>query len=270
MKNSKDSAFNNAIQQLHISIKQRFTALIKIVTSGNDQKVRDSATLLQDDVKSLKRILASKDQPKWLNDLDNFLQRYISKSLRLEDLNISIANVKSSVDRHTWSFSAEAETFGFNFDDIFTHYRDKSELPELFDRTISLLEKILASGEIESIYVREALEKLISSMEISKKGSLYSMEVAWQFFVDFATRFLINEIETYPVIGSAIKALKETIDEGNVKFLVSKEEAFKEVQNNVSEGLGVYKRKNEKPAIGYQNTGQIVLSNSESHISAEA
>lgn len=99
-----------------------------------------------------------------------------------------------------------------DFDALYARIRDEGRIPELFDQLIGLVERIVASGEIESISVENALKQVLSVLRANRKGSYVAARQSI-----FITRYLKNltfvYLEKLPVLKDLREAWNRTIDE---------------------------------------------------------
>lgn len=72
---------------------------------------------------------------------------------------------------HPWTFQP-IDDGGFDFDGLYERHRSQSKLPELFDKLTGILERILASDELDS-------RKVVASTRGLLRPSLHSGRATW-------------------------------------------------------------------------------------------
>lgn len=96
-------------------------------------------------------------------------------------LNHIIANRNKALS-HAWSFKNDSTEANYSFDELYERFKKDSKLSDLFDSLVETLEKMIASGEIDSISALKSLEQLISVIKQNKSGSYFSVMGAGNLF----------------------------------------------------------------------------------------
>lgn len=164
---------------------------------------------------------------------------------------------KPQCDNHRWVFEEDDET-AFDFDAIYERFKKESRLPELFDQVVRTLEEIHASGEVDSVTMLRALGKVISTIKKCKDGSYFSLNGAWEFLLSFLKNYLWGELSNLPVFGTAMTALRKTIEELNDEMFSLHSKIQSEMAKTVETEIKNLEGKSEFRSIAYDKTGRLL------------
>lgn len=167
----------------------------------------------------LSELLATIDRPSWLNSVIKNLQTFemMPKNDNKQSLNMLVALMQNyqAMGKEEWSFGNRSDVGAYDFDKIYEEFKDNSRLPNLFDEIISILEKMIRSGDIDSIKLTKALEGLIATLHKNKSGSYFSMRSAWDFTLSLMKNYLWEQLSDIPALGSLVRALRKTMEDTN-------------------------------------------------------
>jgi hypothetical protein len=108
-------------------------------------------------------------------------------------------------------------------------------LAELYDQLIVLLERIVDSGEIDSINVIARLQQLIATLKKNRQGSFVSTVLSWQFGKTFLTNVVIEGFKSVPVLKQVTTALEKTMDEIDVEVTSIQEQTQAAINVKIQE-----------------------------------
>lgn len=216
--------------------------------------------------KNLISFLTYADRPEWLKLLDYRLTIY-NRDIEGGSFDFleCATPLRAEMSTHNW-FADGNSPSGLNFDAIFEQYRKESRLPELFDEIIQILESILGSGEVDSIAMQRALERMISTLKGCKGGSYFNLNSTWEFLLSFLKNYLWEEASKIPGLGSAVSALKATIADMNEEMFKLHVTVKSELEKRAGEEVKNLKGKAEFNFPTYNKSGRISVESESSLI----
>jgi hypothetical protein len=137
--------------------------------------------------------------------------------------------IKSQINSHKWSLGESNESTKFDFDELYERHKADSKLPDFFDSLIDTLEKMILSGEIDSIKSKSSIQQLLSLLKQNKSGSYFSVMASWEFIGGFTKNTLWASLDSIPVIKQLKKGFEKTIEEMDIEL--------EDVHNNISEEM---------------------------------
>jgi hypothetical protein len=120
--------------------------------------------------------------------------------------------------KHKWTLSKDKIQTDFHFDEMYERFKKESRLTEFFDELISTLEKMIASGDIDSIKTVASLQQLLSLLKQNKSGSYFSVMASWEFMGAFIKNTLWESLDTIPVVKQLKKGFEKTVKEMDVEL----------------------------------------------------
>lgn len=245
------------VSQNHKKVIDACDSLLKTLAGENlDQKKAAAGGALRV-AKDLQGVIANSDVPQWLSDLIHHLPIFIDGRWGTVDLLDFMIYKIPQIKNHQWSFSKTSET-AFDFDAIFEHFKKESRLPELFEEIIRILEEIRASDEVDSVTMLKALGKVIATMKRSKDGSYFSLHGAWEFLLSFLKNYMWEELSKLPILGTAMEALRKTIEETNDEISKLHQQIKDEMARTVEADVKALKDKATFPFIAYDKGGHLL------------
>lgn len=222
---------------------------------GEDLSAKKSkATFTLAKARELQASVSKQDCPEWLTLLILWLSNFSSNSWTQTQLINHLITKIDQVRNHKWIFENPSQA-SFNFDAIFEHYKSQSKLSELFDEIIKILEGIQGSGEVDSVSMMTALGKVIATLKKNKDGSYLSINSAWAFLVSFLQNYMWAELSKVPVLGTAMDALRETIEKTGEEIFKVHNEVQTEMEKRVEAEVEGLKGKTDFQFIGYDKSG---------------
>ena len=204
-------AFLRSLRERYTAFVSRLNEFMQIFCMDNSTEKQRRCKLVYDAARELENVLSSQDRPRWLQPLISPLQSYRPDndgSARV--LMQAIADHYSAAAHHEWVFDS-SDNKPFDFDGLYEKHKASSRIPDLFDRLIELLEKIVHSGEIDSVRMLRALERIIATLKRNRRGSFFSVVLTWNFTATYLKNFAWNVLTSIPPLQAPITALRETL-----------------------------------------------------------
>ncbi len=230
--NESFKVFMRFVQERHEEVKANinnmFSALVnedkqlKIVTC---QKTLESSEMLS-------RSLALADRPTWLDDIIRWCRWYTENANRNDCNNILYNGLQPKISEilaHKWSLGDNPTNADFNFDEIYERFKADSKLPDLFDSLISILDKMIASGEIDSIRAITSIQQLLSLLKQNKSGSYFSVMASWEFLGAFIRNSFWESLDLMPGVKQLKKAFEKTVSDMDIEL--------EEIHNSIAQEM---------------------------------
>ncbi len=180
--------------------------------------------------------------------LERYLRTYKNSGATHHLLQALIAT-SSDVAQHKWSFQA-ADGVGVDFESLYeARYKD-SKAPALFEKLLDLLQKIVDSGEVDSVKAIAALEKLIATIRANMRGTYFQTVGMSHFTFALMRNYLWAVLRKVPAIGTLLEAVADTMGELDLEM--------SEVHAEVRKQLGEF-ASGKVDAIEYQKHDLNVL-----------
>ncbi len=258
MTNNETQAFIlRLVRQKHGELRQATASLLKEMAGDNMDRKKALASQVQRQAQDLRNVLSDKDVPPWLSTAIAYLPTFADGRMSPPDFLDSLIAWKPQCDNHRWVFEEEDES-AFDFDAIYERFKGESRLPELFDQVVRTLEEIHASGEVDSVTMLRALGKVISTIKKCKDGSYFSLNGAWEFLLSFLKNYLWGELSNLPVFGTAMTALRKTIEELNDEMFSLHAKIKSEMAKTVETEIKKLDGKSDFRSIAYDKTGRLL------------
>ncbi len=196
------------------SLKKALDDLVRAFADNNqNDKVKAVATL-GESIHALKLALSTSDCPGWLTTLDVAVTNYSPpRGVQANiDLLPKILSTYGKAHSQTWEYIAE-DSKAVDLDQLYQECMTNSLLPELYEKLIELLQKIVDSHQIDSLDLLNRLEQLIATLRANRKGSVWSQIWSWQFARQFLKNSIIEGLKKVPGLDIAVQAVEKTIDQ---------------------------------------------------------
>ena len=213
--------FMRLLQERHSELKKSNDALFTVLVK-DDKKAKDKACQNNlDAANNLSLSLAEADKPEWLKTTIQWCDWYAKNSQRDDANNYLFDNlspIRNDLMQHAWSITNKQEDADFHFDEMYERFKAKSKLPEFFDALISTLEKMISSGEIDSIKTIASIQQLLSLLKQNKSGSYFSVMASWEFLGGFIKNTLWESLDSIPVVKQLKKGFEKTVGEMDIEL----------------------------------------------------
>lgn len=208
--------------------------LIDALVGRDEPSKIAAAKALRQAADDLTRSLSQNDRPKWLTkligDLETFIDRLGKHGGASIQLINSLISAHPAITGHRWSFNEEANN-ETSFDEIYEHFRNESRLPELFESLVGIIQKMIDTGEIDSITAVDSLKKLVSLIQKNKSGSYFSLMASWEFLLSFTRNAVWEGLEKIPGLDVLKKAFEKTISEMDIELSQLHEDIHEEMRS---------------------------------------
>lgn len=247
--NTSHDLYLNRLRSRHTGLRNSISIMLSILVEDSaDKESVIQATLIT--AQELANLLAPTDVPSWLTSIINILkqprQNY-SKTQLINDLIPILEPLKT----YTWhDISNEPE--GIDFDEIYFRHKQQGKTEDLFDKIIIQLQKIINSGEIDSVKTIHTLERLISTLKRSKTGSYTSMMAGWGFLQALLKNWIFEQLKSIPVLGPILSALSETVSEMESEIVTLHSAIHDEIKQRYSTDI---------PTLSYDRYAQSTPAN---------
>lgn len=228
----------NLISEKYDTFKADFISILNYLTENKQEDKYHSIKKLYNSANSMADILSTKDRPYWLNRTISLTNSYLS-SHTAPNVVVSGANwqlsqeawkIHNSVINHSWNFNS-TNNEDFNFDEIYKKYRDNSKLSELFDSLINIINKMIDSGEIDSLKAISALNELTATLSQNKNSSYFSTMTSWNFLKSFTKNYVWEQVSSI----SAIKNLKTAFEKTLVEMDIELDDLHKNIKEEMQQ-----------------------------------
>jgi len=216
----------NLVNEKYGIIKSRLPSLLKTL-SENDHKAKlNESAALNASAKDLANILATSDRPNWLNEIIACTSEFTS--LHKDPNSIvpgsswnllqKLIKIYQPALNHKWDFSTQRGKHHYDFDSIYQKYREESDLETLFSALVDTLQKMVGSGEIDSITAINSLKELIDILEQNKSSSYFSTMATWEFVKTFTCNLVWEQLDSIPGIKPIKKAFEKTMADTDIEL----------------------------------------------------
>ena len=243
--NTSHDLYLNSLRSRHTELRNSVATMLSILVEDSaDKESAIQATHAK--AQELCNLLAQTDVPSWLTSIINILKQSrpnYSKTRLINDL----IPILEPLGTYSWhDISDEPE--GIDFDEIYYRHKQQGNTEDLFDKIIIQLQKIIDSGEVDSVKTINALEKLISTLKRSKAGSYTSMMAGWGFLQALMKNWIFEQLKSIPVLGPILSALSETISEMESEIVTLHSAIHDEIKQRYSTDI---------PTLSYDRYAQI-------------
>ncbi|WP_182870985.1 hypothetical protein [Stieleria mannarensis] len=217
--------FRRALHERHAQVKKAALEAVEKCPQSDLAKCKEHIVAFQHASEHLRAILAEQDQPGWIRNGIN-----LAKPVEVNRPNGGLAG-----QFHKWLFEnwhvvkqpiQTTQASEVNFDKIFADARDSLGMPALFDRVVDVLERIIASKEIDSSIVSDKLNKLRDVLRANRTGSFTAIlaSIKWGRLVQ---RLLTGYCKANNLEGPVYDEFGDALHEAGMQF--------EKVQDEVSE-----------------------------------
>jgi len=200
------------------AVRERFAEFKKIVdavhstfgnTTPNENRKKIAQSLLTS-ARNLLDILPSSRRPGWLTGISQAASTYVNSTNAIsgQELLRTIAVNFHRLDVESLIPSANVE---LDFDALYAELRASSELPQLFDKLIELTSELIATGEIDNVYILDGLERLRDVLKANKNGS-YAADQECSRVASFLKDLAAEALKTNPTLEPIVNAWEKNVE----------------------------------------------------------
>ncbi|MBU4273564.1 MAG: hypothetical protein KKE86_11380 [Planctomycetes bacterium] len=213
--NPSVETFVRFVEERFQDFRDRLSKLMSALAADDKQQKVARANTALEAANSLRQALAKQDQPGWLQPITNTLHNYVANAGHSSpgtELINAIGLHYGAVAGHKWAFEFSDDR-GFDFDGVFRKYEDESRIPELFDKLVELLEKIVQCEDLDSRTVVRTLETIIATLKKNRNGSYFSVMGTWNFTGTYLKNIAWNMLLEIPFLKVPVKSLQKTMEQ---------------------------------------------------------
>lgn len=213
--------FMRLLKERHSDLKKTNDILFTVLVNEDRETKKSACVNNLEAANNLSISLAAADRPEWLKATIQWCKWYGDNFAR-DDANNYLFNnlspIRNDLIQHEWTLSKSKIDTDFHFDEMYERFKKESKLPEFFDALISTLEKMIASGEIDSIKTVASIQQLLSLLKQNKSGSYFSVMASWEFMGGFIKNTLWESLDSIPVVKQLKKGFEKTVGEMDIEL----------------------------------------------------
>lgn len=220
------------VRERHNAVRQTFEGLLNAYAAGDQAQIIAANEDFRTALHQLESVVAAEHWPNWLKELVTNADRYATRhgnglATWRAHLNAAIDNAEL-LEKEDWAFT-EAEDILFDADAIIQKARADHKIDILFNDIIACLQKILDSGEIDSLRASTDLGKVIATLRRANAGSFFSQIFNWRFARRLIANILSAYIKRSNLTGPLIEAFEQTAAELDVSLDQAKDQIGTEI-----------------------------------------
>jgi hypothetical protein len=229
---AKSELFERMMESRFVEFMDALEKMIQGLGVGANENQRKAlATSLTERLQPIFENLAPNDRPEWLVALLSNARNFRDDTSSVNGSRLLKAIV---AHHHKIKRISLTDTNQYEFDKAYERIRDAANVPELFDKLISEISAILATGLIESVAAQQALESILAALKSNKQSSWWAT-LSTLKYVRWGWRFAVATMKDIPVLKNAVAATEQTMAETEVAEQKVREqleiEAFKAIIN---------------------------------------
>jgi hypothetical protein len=220
--NESLSQFIRFLKERHLTLKESIPFIHQTFVKTDMEKRREAVQRVLTNATTIRSTLANQDVPSWLKQLIEGLEWYLNNSTQADVQHLFLERITPTiveVNNFRWNFDKFQVALGFDFDAIYEECKKNSRIDELFDKIIEYLQKVVDSGQVDSIKIHNTLNKLIATLKTHNSASYFSVHSTWDFVKHLIKNIMKEQLEGAPIVGDIIKALNKTLDETNIEMV---------------------------------------------------
>ncbi len=252
----------NLVNEKYKVIKSRLPSLLKTLSENSQKAKLEESKQLYESAMDLANVLAASDRPNWLNEIMVCTSEFTSQN---KDPNSIVSGsswrllqrlmkIYQPALSHKWDFSNQKGAHHYDFDSIYQKYRDESAIEELFDSLIETLEKMVTSGEIDSITAINSLRELMEILEKNKSSSYFSTMASWEFVKSFTYNLVWEQLDSIPGVKPIKKAFEKTMSDTDIEL--------KSLHKKIADEMKQKYKVTIENALTYTNNHKLLEKNS--------
>jgi hypothetical protein len=219
--NEGAQTFQRYLNQKHEKFKRDLDKLLEVLVDEDKVAKKTHAETFCATAQNLRDNLSDQDSPNWLNKSLNGITTYLG-NINSPGINHTLIknliSIYQSAISYKWQNNDPPDILAFDFDSIYEQCKSESRIDELFDNIISYLKKIIDSKEIDSIKVKDSLDRLIATLNKHTTASYFSLHSMWDFLNHLMNNILWEVFENTPGIKEIVKGLRKTLEETGVEL----------------------------------------------------
>ncbi len=211
-----DAAVQAYVRELDKRIKHfkaTFHEMLLALSDTSDESRRDKALLLQKAAEDIGNMLVAEDWPRWLGPIYESAAQFANTGgvHKAKELAAKIAEHFTEISSGHIPILV-APPSPYNFDTLYEEARSDAAISELFDAHIAAVERIIASGAIESVTVLTALRQLVQVLRANRAASYAAVRQSL-FIARFINNSVLIALKQVPGLGILVEAAEKTLEE---------------------------------------------------------
>lgn len=179
-----------------------------------ESDVDQAVSRLRDALNRVKQSVAPQDVPAWIGPLDKAAKQYqFEASAEIRDKPKAGANLLNAIVANRIKVkpivSGAHGSSTIDFDVLFEEYYSNGDLETLFDELITLVRRIIDSGEIESASIVETLETMVATLRANRNGSYLALRGS-TYTAHFLWNLAVVYLEKLPLVSEIKEAVQRT------------------------------------------------------------
>lgn len=247
MANENVQFFLRAVNERFEKFRTNYAALLTAFSAGHDSETLQAVSDTLEALDHVLAIISEKDWPPWAGPLRTELHKYQqnseNKKVRYALLRV-LLNQDRTINLHKWSFETTDAEIGVDFEATYAEHYKNSKGPALFQALLEQLQKIVDSGEVDSLKAITSLRKLIATIRANMRGTYFQTVGLSHFVFAVIRNYLWKSLKGIPAIGDLLGSVEDTLKELDAEM--------SEVHVAVRKELAKYAQ-GEVEAIEYQS-----------------
>ena len=204
--------YADAVKQRSAEVKQALANLIGKYVGCSEDERKTLVERLRHSCKVVMNTLIPTQYPRWLPEVHNHCEKFLrnpSDPGHANRLAQAMTACYSQVD--VIDLSTANEPNPYDLDALYEQAKAENKIPELFDRLIESIQRIIDDRIIENVTILEAIKSTLDVLKANRSGSLVSMRQSFGLVRVFLSEFAIRLIKTVPVAKQAVEAIEAAV-----------------------------------------------------------
>lgn len=203
--------FNRTVTDRYSTFKNRLDAAIAAFSGDDKDRIKlcaEKASRVEKAGNDLLDILSEIDRPKWLKPITEASKNFAANPNRVQ----AKSYLEDVVRRYhqVGPINVVDSSGVYDFDSLYERLRSEGQLPSLFDKMMEAVSNMLEHGELESVTVIKALQRLLDALKANREGSYLAMSNTIDFAV-FIRNFCGEFLKRIPGVKEYAVAMEKTV-----------------------------------------------------------
>ncbi|MBN1393846.1 MAG: hypothetical protein JW959_02290 [Pirellulales bacterium] len=202
--------FNRTLGDRYDAFKQYLDKTVSSFATSTDVQRYRNADQLASAGRDILNILVKSDRPPWIQPITEAAEAFSQQKNSAQGERLLKMAVQHYHEVGPIVIADDSSTY--DFDKLYERLRDEGKLPELFDKMIDAVSKMVESGEIDSVTVVDALRRLLNILKANRNGSYVAVTRSLDY-AKFIRNIGIEFLKRIPGIREAVNAYEKTLEE---------------------------------------------------------